>query len=158
MDRHVRTLGVLNIIFGAFALVVPLLVLWQNGGFAGLFSVFNEQVYAFVAVTSSVFHIAIAIPCIICGYNIRHLKDWARTLLTLVSAINILNVPFGSMLGIYGLWVLMAQETDPLFANAPAQAVKPKAAGRARATAKKKGQAVSEAQASSTSILPSTPK
>lgn len=158
MDRHIKTLGVLNMIFGAFALVVPILVLWQNGGFAGLFSEFNEQVYAFVAVTSCVFHLAIAIPCMLCGYHIRHLKDWARTVLTLVSAINILNVPFGSLLGVYGLWVLMMPETDPLFANAPAQAPKPKAARRIRGTKETSAKTAPDSQPSSTSILPSTPK
>ena len=37
----------------------------------------------------------------------------------MTSALNILNLPVGSILGCYGLWVLLTPETDPLFSAPP---------------------------------------
>ncbi|MEO8125673.1 MAG: hypothetical protein ABI822_01200, partial [Bryobacteraceae bacterium] len=98
------------------------------------------------------------------GFYVRLLQDWARVMLIIVSAINVLNVPFGTLLGAYGLWTLMTPETDPLFQNAAAEAtrktVRARDARRAKATllaenpdaGKKKG----KARGADTSILPST--
>ena len=35
-----------------------------------------------------------------------------------LSAINLINIPFGTVLGIYGLWVLLTRETELLFREA----------------------------------------
>ena len=121
MDTHIRVLGWLNMIFGALAFVVSAFVLYNAGGFSGLSSSFNEEIYGYVAVASIVFHLLISIPCFLGGLLILRLMDSARTMLILVSALNTLNAPVGTMLGAYGLWVLMMPETEPLFANAPAQ-------------------------------------
>jgi hypothetical protein len=43
-------------------------------------------------------------------------QPWARVLTIVLCAINLLNVPFGTALGIYGLWVLLNSETEQLFA------------------------------------------
>jgi len=121
MEKHVKIVGWLNMIFGGLALFVPTLVLINNGGFSGLFAAFNEDIYAFVAVAAVSFHLLMAIPCFLAGWFIRKLSDSARTATILVSAVNMLNVPFGTLLGAYSVWVLMLPETEPLFANAPAQ-------------------------------------
>jgi hypothetical protein len=36
----------------------------------------------------------------------------------ILSVIHLFSVPFGTALGIYGLWVLLQQETEPLFRRA----------------------------------------
>jgi len=33
----------------------------------------------------------------------------------ILSVIHLLSIPFGTALGIYGLWVLLQRETEPLF-------------------------------------------
>ena len=126
MDSHIKALGWFNMIFGALSLVLSILILINSGGFSGLSASFNEEIYGYIAVASVIFHLALAIPCFICGFFIRKLMDPARTMLILVSALNTLNAPVGTLLGAYGLWVLMMPETDPLFANAPAQNKKKK--------------------------------
>jgi hypothetical protein len=47
------------------------------------------------------------------------MEEWSRGVMIITSALNILNLPLGSMLGGYGLWVLLTPETDPLFAREP---------------------------------------
>jgi hypothetical protein len=34
-----------------------------------------------------------------------------------LSALNLISIPFGTLLGIYGLWVLLNKETEALFAS-----------------------------------------
>jgi len=126
MDSHIKALGWFNMIFGALSLVLSILILVNSGGLSGLSASFNEEIYGYIAVASIIFHLLIAIPCFICGFLIRKLIDPVRTMLILVSALNTLNAPVGTLLGAYGLWVLMMPETDPLFANAPAQNKKKK--------------------------------
>jgi fructose-specific phosphotransferase system IIC component len=154
MDTHVKTLGLFNMIFGAVSLVAFSAFLFSAGGFAGVYSAFNEDIYGVIAVVSTIFHLGVAIPCIIAGYFVRQLKDWARVFLILTSAINILNAPFGTLLGAYGLWVLLLPETEPLFQNAPAQMNR-----RAKRQAGSGGTLASAAkdEGSNRSILPSTP-
>lgn len=157
MDRHVKILGVLNIVFGAAGFILSAAILIAAGGFAGVSSSFNEDVYGFLANASVVFHLLVAIPCIVGGIFVRKLQDWARVFLIVVSAINVLNPPFGTLLGIYGLWVLLVPETEPLFERVVPQARRRPPAGvsgQAAAAAKK----TDGAEGSSTSIVPSTSK
>ncbi len=135
MDTHIKVLGWMNMIFGALAFAISVFVLVNAGGFSGLSAAFNEEIYGYVAAASLVFHLLISIPCFICGFLIRKLIEPVRTMLILVSALNTLNAPVGTMLGAYGLWVLMMPETEPLFANAPAQNKKKRKKPSAKAAA-----------------------
>ena len=98
-----------------------------------------------------VFQMIVSVPCIIAGFGILRYHDWARMMLTIVSALNMLNIPIGSTLGAYGLWVLISEETEPLFANPPARFRKKAQAAKAAAA----GVKPTESSQKSTSILPS---
>lgn len=123
MDRHVKILGTLNMLYGVVGALAAIIVLIQQGGFAGVYASFNEDIIGLAAVILIAFQLLIAGPCILAGFYIRKLQDWARVLLIMVSAINVLNFPFGTIIGAYGLWVLMTPETDPLFQNATEDAL-----------------------------------
>ena len=165
MDRHVRILGILNMVYGIVGAVAAIFILIRSGGFEGVYAAFNEDFIGLIAVILVAFQLLIAAPCVLAGFYVRLLQDWARVMLIIVSAINVLNVPFGTLIGAYGLWTLMTPETDPLFQNATADAlrrtVKARDARKAKAALKaenpgggkeKKG----KAQGSDTSVVPST--
>jgi len=57
-------------------------------------------------------------PSIIAGVGLLHFKPWARVLAIILSVIHLFSVPFGTALGIYGLWVLLQRETESLFRRA----------------------------------------
>jgi hypothetical protein len=67
-----------------------------------------------------VFWLCIGIPGIIAGIGLLKYKRWARILGIVLSAIRLISFPFGTILGIYGLWVLLNKETEALFENPPA--------------------------------------
>jgi hypothetical protein len=152
MDIHVRRLGSISIIFGVVSLVVGLLLLVVYGGPRGLYYSFTDTVMGFLVSAATLFHLLLSIPCIIGGVAVRNYSEWSRSLMIVACALNILNPPLGSMLGAYGLWVLLTPETDPLFSDRPPVRQKEKAASAREA---EKVDEVPPNKARSTTIVPS---
>jgi hypothetical protein len=46
-------------------------------------------------------------------------KPWARILIIVLSALELISIPFGTALGIYGLWVLLTKDGAQLFGQTP---------------------------------------
>jgi hypothetical protein len=58
-----------------------------------------------------------ALPSLAAGYGLINYKEWARVLGIVLSAINLINIPLGTIVGAYGLWVLLNKETERLFSS-----------------------------------------
>jgi hypothetical protein len=151
MDKHVKLLGIFNIIFGSLGLAVAIGIVVWAGGFGAVQTSFGDDTAGLAALILVVFQMIVSVPCIIAGFGILRYHDWARIMLTIVSALNMLNIPIGSTLGSYGLWVLISEETEPLFAHPPARFRKKAQAAKAAAA----GVKPAESSQKSTSILPS---
>jgi hypothetical protein len=63
-----------------------------------------------------------SLPSLIVGFGLYRFRPWARIAGIVVSIVALIGVPFGTMLGIYGLWVLFSKDTEQLFAAPPAVA------------------------------------
>lgn len=121
MEQHVKILAVLYIAFSVLGLigafVVGLLLLGagalvdQEEGLA--LTIIGTIIAGLLAVT--------AIPGIIGGIGLLKFQKWARILVIVLGVLNLLNIPFGTILGIYSLWVLLKDETLPLFESKPQQ-------------------------------------
>jgi hypothetical protein len=61
------------------------------------------------------FSLMLAIPELIIGYGLWHCRPWARMAGIVLSVLSLLWVPFGTIVGIYGLWVLLNKESERLF-------------------------------------------
>ena len=48
----------------------------------------------------------------IAGWGLLQREDWARTVALVVGFVALLNVPIGTALGIYTLWVLLPRQSD----------------------------------------------
>src|SRR5262245_58175329 len=84
MDTHVRQLGLLNIVFGALSLIITVVVLIAYDGPTGLYDSVGSL--GFIAVGSVIFHLLIAIPCIIGGLYLRSFVQWSRDVVIMTSA------------------------------------------------------------------------
>jgi hypothetical protein len=62
------------------------------------------------------FLLLLSAPGLITGIGLLKLRPWSRILGIALSAINLIHIPFGTALGIYGLWVLLNKDTEPVFA------------------------------------------
>ncbi len=119
MDTHVKTLGLLNIWFGIIFGLSSGLSLFLMGGVFGIYRYFDVPMMGALAASLAVISAATALPSLLGGIFVRRYHAWARTLLIITSALNMLNPPFGTLLGSYGLWVLMSPEVEPLFDDTP---------------------------------------
>jgi hypothetical protein len=125
MTKHVRILGILHIVFGGIGLLLGVLGLLFFGGLAAFIGVSDPNEGAFVAapmlgiIATMIFSFAVllSLPGIIVGVGLLNVRPWARVGGIVLSAIELLHVPFGTALGVYGLWILLSNETERLFAT-----------------------------------------
>jgi hypothetical protein len=52
---------------------------------------------------------------IIGGIGLLMMKSWGRIITIVVSALSCLNIPFGTLVGVYSIWVLMQDDAIKLF-------------------------------------------
>lgn len=124
MRDHVRLLGALYVAMGALGLLGACLALLVLGGVAGfLGTVAPDEAGAslasmlIMAVATGIFLIVaiMSLPNIIAGLGLLRFQPWARVLALILSALNLLSIPLGTLLGVYGFWVLMSGDADSLF-------------------------------------------
>jgi hypothetical protein len=127
MTTHVKVLGVLYIALSALGVASALFLALAVGTASSIVGVAAEPTDAAVALpiigvagtALVVFLLAISLPGLITGIGLLKLQPWARIVGIVLSAINLINIPFGTALGIYGLWVLLNKETEQLFSGVP---------------------------------------
>jgi hypothetical protein len=56
-----------------------------------------------------------AIPLLIAGWGLLHLKRWARLLAIVLAVIGLPMIPIGTAFGLFALWVLFSDGTKMLF-------------------------------------------
>ena len=122
MDTHVRVLAVLHIVMGGIGIVIGLGCLLLFGGIAGIVGVFGEPdamvaipILSLIGGAVFVILLILSLPSSIAGIGLLKYQPWGRPLSIVLNAINLLSVPVGTAIGIYGLWVLLSRETAPLF-------------------------------------------
>lgn len=128
MQTHVKLLAILHIVFACLAILIGLGLFVMFGGLAALVAV-NESgsdaatgmaVLGAIGTFILVLLLVLSLPGLIAGIGLLYLKPWAKILGIIVSALDLLSFPFGTALGIYGLWVLVNPETNRLFQQSPA--------------------------------------
>ena len=67
------------------------------------------QVISSIASFVGVVIIVVAAGTTAAGVGLLQYQTWGRTLALVMSAINLLKIPFGTALGIYGFWVLLSE-------------------------------------------------
>ena len=125
METHVKVLGVLYLAFSALGLLFALFLLLAVGSAAGIVGVTADASDAAVAIpiiglagtALGVFLLLLALPGLLTGWGLLTFKPWARILGLVLSALNLLQIPIGTVLGIYGLWVLLHKDTERLFSR-----------------------------------------
>jgi hypothetical protein len=123
VQTHVRALAILQIVYASIGLFIALAVFLIFGGIAAIVGVAAEPHDSIVAVpilsiigtVSASFIALLSLPRLIAGIGLLQYRNWARILTIVVSAIGLADVPFGTALGVYGIWVLVQQETARLF-------------------------------------------
>ena len=134
MEQHIKIVGVLNIVWGTMLALGGLVVLLVFGSAFGIVGTATRHepdaaialpIIGVVGGAISLFLLLLSVPSIVAGIGLLKCKPWSRILAIVVLAFHLLSIPFGTALGIYGLWVLFSQESLRLLA--PSQESYPKA-------------------------------
>jgi hypothetical protein len=125
VDTHVKVLAYLYIVFGVLGSLIGLGFMTVLGviGAAGAASDPDAwmalPILGITGAALGFFMLALSLPGIIAGIGLLKYRPWARILTIVLSALNLMNFPFGTVLGIYGLWVMLSDEGSRLFVRPP---------------------------------------
>jgi hypothetical protein len=126
MQTHVKVLGILHIVFGGLGILAALVIMAVFGSIAGLVGVSADRDAAVAAPIIGVIGslimvliVVLSVPGIIIGWGILNFRPWARIWGIVLSAFELIQVPLGTLMGIYGLWVLLSNEGTALFSGRP---------------------------------------
>jgi hypothetical protein len=126
MAQHVKILGILHIVFGALGVlgaIVVLLVFGSISAFVNLQdpSVDVRPILGVIGVVAFFAILVLSLPALVIGIGLLQFRPWARIAGIILSALDLLGFPFHTILGIYGLWVLLNRETEQMFLVPPAR-------------------------------------
>lgn len=117
MKKHVTVVGALHIGLATLGLIASLVIFFALNFARGI--VGNEEipsmVLGFLSISLPLLFGTISVVGVIGGIGVLTYKPWARILVMVVSVIGCLNIPIGTLAGVYSLWVLMQDETVKLF-------------------------------------------
>jgi hypothetical protein len=117
MKKHVTVVGALHIGLGTLGLIGALVIFFALSFARNI--VGNEEIpsmiLGFLSISFPLLLGAISTVGVIGGIGVLTFKPWARILVMVVSVIGCINIPIGTLAGVYSLWVLMQDETVKLF-------------------------------------------
>ncbi len=116
MATHISILGWLFIIGHALFLAIGAFVFLLLMG-VGLVSAEAEAmtVLTLVAIFVGGLMVVLALPGLLAGYGLLKRRSWGRILALVVAALNIFNVPIGTILALYAFYVLLQSSANSYF-------------------------------------------
>ena len=125
MTTHVKVVAVLYLFLSAFGLMAALVLSMAfglAGGIVGANADPNDAAIALpiMGFTGTVlvgYLVLTALPGLVAGVGLLKSQPWARVLGIVVGVFYLIHIPFGTVIGIYALWVLLSRETERLFSG-----------------------------------------
>ncbi len=127
MRTHVQILAALNIAWGVLGFIGALVIFLIFGGAMGIIGMAAHHdpgagiaipIVGFVGGAIFLVILATSIPSFVIGIGLLRCAWWSRIAGIILSVVHLLNIPFGTALGIYGLWVLLSKDSLVLFEGA----------------------------------------
>jgi hypothetical protein len=124
IDEHVRTLGGLMVVLAAIAALVAIIGMVMFGSPFSLIAQATQagttqsielpllRIYGALLILLG---LILSAPLAICGLALRQYRSWARDGTMIVCALLLAMFPHGTMLAVYGFWVVLSPEIEPLF-------------------------------------------
>ena len=122
MDTHVKVLGVLQLLLSGFGVLGAFVLMLIFGGTMGIVGASGDPDAHFaipiIGITGMAlvgFLLLMSIPGFAVGIGLLKRRRWARIGGIVLSILELMAIPFGTVIGVYGLWVLFSTETERLF-------------------------------------------
>lgn len=117
MKKHVTVVGAIHIGFGFIGLLLALGAFFALNFAKGV--VGNDEipsmVLGFLSVSVPLLVGFLSTLGLVGGIGLLSFQTWARYLVIVVAALGCLNIPIGTLKGVYSLWVLLQEDTIKLF-------------------------------------------
>ncbi len=118
MEKHVTLIAafhigyaILGVLFGIFFWVLFTAIGVKTGDAEAM------AILGFIGRFIFIFAFVFAVPGVIGGVALLKRRPWGRIWTLVLSVILLLDIPLGTALGIYSIWVLVQDETKQLFAS-----------------------------------------
>ena len=120
MAKHINILGALFLTF-SILMIIGGVVINQFLPMAGEISGDSTAIRITSIIGQSIGAVLFifAVPGFICGYGLITKKAWSRVFGIILSCLSLLSIPIGTIIGIYGLWILFKDETKDLLSKSP---------------------------------------
>ena len=120
MAKHINILGALFLTF-SILMIIGGVVINQFLPMAGEISGDSTAIRITSIIGQSIGAVLFifAVPGFICGYGLITKKAWSRVFGIILSCLSLLSIPIGTIIGIYGLWILFKDETKDLLSKPP---------------------------------------
>ncbi len=127
-QNHITLLGVLHIARGALVLLIGVILFGLLTG-VGVISDDSTAlgVLGFIGTALMLLLVALAIPCVLAGIGVLLRREWGRITALVVGILSLIDIPIGTAIGVYSIWILMNDETRALFQNTQATVIQPPA-------------------------------
>jgi len=118
MKNHIQIVAALHIALGTLSLLAAIAVFASLVLAGGIVISQGEyeaaSIIGIVAVFLGTFLALLGLPGIIGGLALFAGWSWARPLVLVLGVLQLVNVPFGTALGVYTLWALLRDPQKPL--------------------------------------------
>jgi hypothetical protein len=119
MKKHVTVVAAIQIGFSILGLILAVVIFFvmnfarsQVGG-----DETAQMVLGFLSASLPVLFGFLSTLGLVGGIGLLAYKPWARYIVIVVNALGCLNIPIGTLKGVYSLWVLLQDDTVKLFEN-----------------------------------------
>jgi len=118
MKKHVTVAAILQIVFGIFNVFGAIAIAFAFG-FVDQFvdDPTAIKVLDIVSIPLMTMLGLIGAAMILGAIGLLSCKNWGKVLTLIMAALGLLNIPIGTLKGVYIIWVLVQPETTTLFAK-----------------------------------------
>ena len=116
LDNHEKILAILFFSYGTIKCIIGIVIM-SVLSMAGELSGNEDAIRITSIIGDSIGSILIflSIPNIIGGIGLYKRQKWGRILALILCFLSLLSIPFGTALGIYGIWVLLNDDSKEIF-------------------------------------------
>jgi hypothetical protein len=118
MEKHITLLMAFHFGLGIAGIVAAcILFLAITGG--GLLSGDQEAIAITGGIGSAVALLIfiLSLPPIVAGFALLKREPWVRFLVLIIAVLDLMSIPFGTVLGVYTIWVLSQDQVVRLFSG-----------------------------------------
>jgi len=122
VSTHVKVLAALFLGFGALGTVAAIFSSVAFSLLVGLAGASGEEgaplgraILGFTGLALTLSLLLASAPAIICGWGLLKFRPWARILAIVLGAVSLVAFPYGTVFGVYTLWVLLSKQTEAVF-------------------------------------------